>query len=167
LSRLNERQSIRNLAIALGVGAAAALLVDVGLQNALVAARSPGVSSTTPWWVIGRVMERSTWVAAALLLWVLAPGLSRIASRVWPADYVVGRSAALDIVGRAMIGMPLLWLLATWLAGAVKITLAGSWGSEGRIFVAGYYYYNVLLAYTPWVGGGITLLALRRHATDE
>ena len=152
--------------MAFGMGAVAALLVDAALQNALAAVRSPGVSSTTPWWVIGRVLERSTWIAAALLVWVLAPALSRLASKLWPADHVVGHSAALEAVGRAMIGVPLVWLLATWLVLAVKMTLAGSWGSEGRVFVTGYFYYNVLLAYTPWAGGGITLLALRRHVSN-
>jgi hypothetical protein len=167
ITSVSERQSIRNLAIALGVGAVAALLVDAALQNALAAVRSPGRSSLTPWWVVGRVMERSTWIAAALLVWVFAPALSGIASKVWPADHVVGRVAALDGVGRAMIAMPLFWLLATWLVWAVKMTLAGSWASEGRVFMAGNYYFNVLLGYTPWASGGITLLALRRHVTDD
>ena len=164
---MSERTSIRNLAVALGVGAVAALVLDAALQNAIEAARSPGVSSTTPWWVIGRVMERSSWLALALLLWALAPRVSHFASTVWPPDHGLGRSAAFDVVGRAFIGVPLAWLLATWLVAAIKMTLVGSWGSEGRVFVAGYYYYNVLLSYAPWAAGGSTLLALRRHVSDE
>ena len=160
------RQSIRNLAMALGVGALAALFVDAALQNALAAVRSPGAPTMTPWWMIGRVMERSPWIVTALLVWLWAPLLSRAASNAWPADHVVDRSAALDVVGRAMVAAPLLWLVATWLVWAAKMTLVGSWSSEGRVFIAGYYYYNVLLAYTPWAAGGITLLALRRHVND-
>jgi hypothetical protein len=83
--------------------------------------------------MIGRVMERSPWIVAALLVWLWAPLLSRAASNVWPADHVVGRGAALDVVGRAMVGVPLLWLLATWLVWAAKMTLVGSWSSEGRV----------------------------------
>ena len=164
---ISARQSIRHLALALGVGALAALLVDAALQNLLAAVRSLGASTMTPWWVIGRVMERSPWIVAALFVWLWAPSLARAASIAWPADHVVGRRAALDVVGRAMIAVPLLWLLATWLAWATRMTLAGSWSSEGRVFIAGYYYYNVLLAYTPWAAGGITLLALRRHVNDN
>jgi hypothetical protein len=65
-----------------------------------------------------------------------------------------------------MFAFPLLWLLATWLVWTVKMTAVGSWGSEGRMFLTANYYYNVLLAYAPWVAGGVTLLALRRHVAD-
>ena len=163
---ISARQSIRNLALALALGALVALLVDAALQNLLAAVRSLGASTTTPWWIIGRVLERSPWIVAALLVWLGAPALSRAASSAWPAAHVVGRSAALDVVGRAMIAVPLLWLLATWLAWAAKMTLVGSWSSEGRVFIAGYYYYNVLLAYTPWAAAGMTLLVLSRHVND-
>lgn len=163
---ISARQSIRNLAMALGIGALAALLFDAALQNALAAVRSPGAPAMTPWWISGRVLERSPWIVAALLVWLWAPALSRTLSNAWPAAHVVGRGAALDVVGRAMIAAPLFWLVATWLVWAAKMTLVGSWSSEGRVFVAGYYYYNVLLAYTPWAAGGITLLALRRHVSD-
>jgi hypothetical protein len=163
---ISARQSIRNLAMALGVGALAALLVDAVLQNLLAAVRSLGASTTTPWWMIGRVQERSPWIVAALLVWLWAPAISRAALHAWPADHGVRRGAAFVLVGRAMIAAPLLWLVATWLVVAVKMTLVGSWSSEGRVFVAGYYYYNVLLAYTPWAAGGITLLALSRHVND-
>lgn len=156
-------QSIRNLAMAVGIGALAALLVDAALQNALAAVRSPGLSATTPWWMIGRVMERAPWLAAALFVWAAARPLARAAAAAWPADYVVHRAAALAVVGGALIAAPLLWLAATWLVWAVKITLVGSWGSEGRIFLEGYFYSNVLMAYTPWAAGGAVLLTASRH----
>jgi hypothetical protein len=46
------------------------------------------------------------------------------------------------------------------------MTLEASWGSEGRVLIAGHYYYNVLLAYTPGAMGGVTLLVLRRHVNQ-
>jgi hypothetical protein len=163
---ISARQSIRNLALALGIGALAALFVDAALQNLLAAVRSLGASTTTPWWMIGRVQQRSPWIVAALLVWLGAPALSRAAPNAWPADFVVGRGAAFDVVGRAMIAVPLLWLVASWLVWAATMTLEGGWASEGRILITGQYYYNVLLAYTPWAAGGITLLVLRRHVND-
>jgi hypothetical protein len=164
---MNARQSIRNLAVALAIGGLAALLVDAALQNLLAAVRSLGASATTPWWMIGRVQERSPWIVAALLVWLWAPALSRAASPVLPAGHLISRSAAFDVVGRVMIVAPLLWLVATWLVWAVTMTLEGSWASEGRILFSGHYYYNVLLAYTPWAAAGIALLALRRHVDDQ
>jgi hypothetical protein len=164
---MTQAQPVQRLAAAFAVGAAVALVVDVVLQNALATVRSPGVLSMTPWWVVGRLMERSTWVAAALLVWTFAPRFSPVITIIWPQDHVVSRPAAFDIVGRLMLALPLLWLAATWLVWVVKITFVGGWASEGRIFVAGYYYYNVLLGYAPWAGGGLSLLMLRRHVADS
>jgi hypothetical protein len=144
-----------------------ALLVDAALQNALAAVQSPGVDSVAPWWVIGRLVERSVWVAAALLIWLASATLSRVVSDVVAGDHHVGRAAAFQFVGRVMIGAPLVWLAATWLVLAVKLTLVGSWGTEGRVFISGYYYSAVLLGYAPWAGGGMALLALSRHATND
>ena len=100
----------------------------------------------------------------ALLVWLVAPRLSRDASRPSPVNHVVTRAAAADAVGRAMIVVPVLWVLATWLVLAVKLTIEGTWDGDGRTLLSGYYYYNVLMAYVPWAAGGITLLSLRRHA---
>jgi hypothetical protein len=163
---MNARKSIRNLAVALAIGGLAALLVDAALQNLLATVRSLGASTTTPWWMIGRVQERSPWIVVALLVWLWAPTMSRAASSAWPVGHVISRSVAFDVVGRVMIVAPLLWLLATWLVWAVTMTLDGSWASEGRVLLTGFYYYNVLLAYTPWAAAGITLLVLRRHVNE-
>ena len=155
--------SLRNIAMAFGIGALVALLVDAALQNALEVVRSPGVASMTPWWVIGHVFERSVWLGMALLVWLLAPRLAPDGSTS-PVDRVVTRAAAADAVGRAMIVVPILWALATWLVLALKLTIEGTWDGDGRTLLSGYYYYNVLMAYVPWAAGGITLLSLRRHA---
>jgi hypothetical protein len=165
--RVSERTSIRNLAVAFGVGAVAALVFDVVLQNALDAVRSPGQSSMTPWWIVGHAVERSTWIVLALLLWLLAPALSTHVSRLWPASHVVTRAAAFDFVARSMAGVPLVWLLATWLVYAARLTFTGAWGSEGRVFTSAHFYYNVLLAYAPWLCGAITLFGSRRHVADD
>lgn len=57
-----------------------------------------------------------------------------------------------------MIALPVLWVLATGLTGATKITLVGSWATEGIVFVAPYYYVNLMLAYGPWLLGGTVVL---------
>ena len=162
-----HRMNVRNVTLAFVVGAVMALLVDAALQNAIATVQSPGVDSLAPWWVVGRIVERSVWVAVALLMWLASPPLSRLVSDMLPRDHHVGRAAAFQFVGRVMIGAPLVWLAATWLVLAVKMTLVGSWGTEGRLFISSYYYSAVLLGYAPWAGGGILLLALSRHATDD
>lgn len=159
--------TVRNVTWAFVVGAVMALLVDAALQNAIAAVQSPGVDSLAPWWVIGRVVERSVWVAAALLIWLASPMLSRSVSDVLPPGHPPGRAAAFRFVGRVMIAAPLVWVAATWLVLAVKMTLVGSWGTEGRVFISSYYYSAVLLGYAPWAGGGMALLALSRHATED
>jgi hypothetical protein len=157
------RLNIRNLALALAVGALVALVVDVALQNALDAVRSPGARSMTPWWVVGRVAERSLWLVFALLTWLLATALARIAVSAWPGDHGVDRVAAFDIIGQSMIVFPVVWLLATWLVVILRITLTGSWAQDGAIFFTSAYYYNVALGYVPWAAGGLALLMFKRH----
>jgi hypothetical protein len=159
--------NVRNLTFAFVIGAVMTLVVDAALQNAIAAVQSPGVDSLAPWWVLGRIVERSVWVAAALLAWLASPTLSRALSDVWPRDHHLGRATAFQLVGRVMVSVPLVWLAATWLVLAVKMALVGSWGTEGRVFISSYYYSTVLLGYAPWAGGGIALLALSRHATND
>ena len=158
----------RHAAWALLVGAFVAVFVDAALQNALIVAAPPGSRSTVPWWVTGRVMERSTWIAAALLLWLVAPQLTRGVKTGATDEPVVLPAAALyALVGWAMLALPLVWILATWIIWIIKITLVGSWRSEGQIFVAGYYYINMLLNYLPWVAAGVAVhLWSRRAARD-
>jgi hypothetical protein len=158
--------NIRDMTSAFVIGTVMALLVDAALQNALAAVQSPGVDVLAPWWVIGRIVERSVWVAAALLAWFASPALSRALSDLLPRHHL-GRAGAFQCVGRLMICVPLVWLAATWLVLAVKMTLVNSWGTEGRVFISSYYYSVVLLGYAPWAGAGLALLALSRHATND
>jgi hypothetical protein len=157
-------QSVRNIAVALGTGAVAALVIDVLLRNALAAAQSPGASSMTPWWVVGRVLERSVWVVVALLLYSLAGAMARAAERTWPPGHVVSRAAAFDLVARLMIAAPLFWIVATFLVLAGRITLAGTWDVDGQMFATTSFYNNMVLGYLPWMGAGAILIALSRHA---
>lgn len=159
-------QSVRNIARALGAGAVAALVIDVLLRNALTAAQSPGASSMTPWWDVGRVLERSVWVVVAILLYSFAGMMARAAGRIWPPGHVVSRAAAFDLVARLMIAAPLFWVIASSLVLAGKITLAGTWDIDGQMFASSAFYSNVALGYLPWIGGGMILLALSRHADD-
>jgi hypothetical protein len=164
---MNHRQNVRNLAFAFGTGAMAALIFEALLQNALAALRSPGGVPGTPWWMIGRVFERSIWVLAALVAWVAATPLSRALADLWPATHTIERTAALSVAGRVMIGVPILLVLASLIALMTRITMEGNWGNEGRMFLTGSYYSNVLLAYVPWAAGGVTLLTIRRHVADR
>jgi hypothetical protein len=158
--------SIRRLAAAFAIGAVSALIIDAALRNALAAAQSPGASSLTPWWVVGQIAERSVWVVAALVVWLCAPLMRRVAARIWPMGDHITRRAALEAVGRVIMVMPLIWLAATVLILGLRITLAGSWELDGGMFLSMTFYNNVLLSYVPWAAGGIVLLTLSRHAGD-
>jgi hypothetical protein len=158
--------SVRHLSRALAIGALAALVIDALLRNALAAVQSPGVSSMTPWWITGRVSDRAVWVVAALLMWLTARTLAPVTKRLWPVDHLVTRSAAFDVVGGSMIIVPLVWMLASLLVLAARITLAGSWELDGPVLLMASYYNNVVLGYLPWAGSGSLLLMLGRHASD-
>ena len=110
----------------------------------------------------GHFWERASWVFVAVLGWALSLFLSS-----QPAgNDVLGRAEAFEIVGRAMIIIPLLWRVAVYLTFAARVTLEGTWSSEGQVFFFANFYTNALLSYLPWVAGGATLLALRRHVGD-
>lgn len=109
----------------------AALVVDAVLQLALAAVRVSG-SGGVPWWITANLAERGRWVVLAALLWWLAPRL--MAS---PADEGAGatggtaRREAWKLVGVAAVVLPLLWVLATWVVTAMRITLLASWSRTG------------------------------------
>jgi hypothetical protein len=120
----------------------------------------------TPWWIVGRLLERSVWVVAALLLWASAGFMTRAAARLWPSLHPLPRINAFDVVGRLMIAVPLLWVLASWLVLAGRITLAGTWDVDGEMFTTMALYNSTALGYLPWAGGGVMLLALSQHIAD-
>ena len=142
----------------------AALVVDAVLQLALAAVRVSG-SGGVPWWITANLAERGRWVVLAALLWWLAPRL--MAS---PADEGAGatggetsRREAWKLVGVAAVVLPLLWVLATWVVTAMRITLLASWATDGRVFLAPEYYRGLSSGYAPWLLAGLLVLGVRRH----
>jgi hypothetical protein len=155
--------SIRQAAVALLMGSVVALVADAIMQNLLDAARVTG-RQLSPWWITGHVMERSTWVAAALLVWLSAAVLApNPATSGVEAEAPWSRATIFLLVGRGMMALPLVWTLATWMVWAVKITLMDSWDSEGRVFLATSYYRSILLNYFPWFAGGVAVITISRH----
>jgi uncharacterized membrane protein YGL010W len=150
------------LARALVIGTVSALLFDALLRNALAGAQSPGAASLTPWWVVGRVVERGVWVWFALLLWAVSPLMARVGRGVWPGQEP-GAAVLYDVVGRAMMIVPFLWLAASVLMVGLRISIQGDWSIDGEVFRSVSFYNNVVLEYLPWFGGGYVLMLLRRH----
>ena len=154
--------TIRRVAAAALIGTLVALVVDLLLQNALNLARL-GARQYLPWWVTGNVLERSTWLAAAGLLWIAAPRLA-----IW-LDGRQGQvspppaAAAWTLVAHLMIGMPVLWIVASLLVRLVKIALAGDWALEGPVFLDSSFYANLATAYFPWLAGGLVVASVSRH----
>lgn len=142
----------RALLVAALVALAADGLLALVTGLADVTARGAG----PPWWVAAHVVERSRWVVAALLLMAIGrrdPGAWPIAD---PAD--VWR-----LVGTAVIVVPLLWTLATWIVQAGLFTAAGRWDVDGRVFLSAGFYRQAFVDYVPWLLGGITTRAVARH----
>jgi hypothetical protein len=140
----------------------AALVVDAVLQLALGAVRVSAYGAGAPWWVTAHVIERGRWVVFALLLW-------RLASR--PAEdgdepRAPAASPAVDAwrhVAIAVIAVPLLWIVATWIVSAARFTLLGSWDTDGRVFLSPDYYRGLVLDLAPWAMAAAVLMRVRRH----
>jgi hypothetical protein len=66
-------------------------------------------------------------------------------------------------VGRACIGIPLLWLAATLGVTAVGLAVAGEWSALGQVFLSAPYYHAVIAGYAPWLLAGAVLIGASRH----
>jgi hypothetical protein len=66
-----------------------------------------------------------------------------------------------------MSAIPVLWVLGTWVTIAVKITLVGSWHTEGTVFVAANYSLNLMSAFGPSLVGGMVVLVASRRINAE
>jgi hypothetical protein len=149
----------RSLTVAALAGATAALLADVLLQAALTAVR---IDASGWSWLPATVLDRGRWVVVAALLWLARPrGSSGGRDGTHAA---MTRATAFEIVGRAMLAVPLLWLAATLLMRAIRVTLERGWPYEGRVFTSSDFYAGLIVGYAPWALGGLLLLALSRHA---
>lgn len=142
------------------VATAVALVGNAALHLALdaVAVRSLGGA---PWWVTAGVVERGRWVAFAALLWAIAPRLTPLAASFGAESQSKGETWRQ--VGLAVLAVPLLWVLATWLVSAARFTALGSWTTEGRVFLAAEYYRGLLVDYAPWLMAGAAVRGIARH----
>ena len=141
-----------------------ALVADAAMQLALEAVRVSAYGSA-PWWVTANLVERGRWVLFAAVLWWAAPHLAGAGP---PPDAPGAAAAAVRPeawrqVGLAVLVVPLLWILATWMVSALRFTLLGSWATEGQVFLSAGYYRGIVLDYAPWLMGGAVLLGVRRH----
>jgi hypothetical protein len=156
------QSTIRHTAAAFTTGAAIALVVDPLLQR-LTAAISVTGGIVAPWWT--RVAENSVWIALGLVLWLAAPLMGEWIERITPRA-VVARNTAWDLVGLGMLTLPLGHVLGTWIVLGMQLTVGGTWGSDGRIFLSGAYYGNVLLSVTPWMAAGAIVRAWAHHMIE-
>ena len=140
----------------------AALVGNALLQLGLDAVRVSAYGGGTPWWVTAQLIERGRWVVMALLLHALAPLLLE-GDEDDAAAPAIDRQASWHTVGAAVLYVPLLWILATWVVSALRFTLLGSWGSEGQVFLSPGYYRGLTLDYVPWLMGGGVVWGVKRH----
>ena len=152
----------RSHASAFLLGTVAALVVDAALQLAMDAVRVSSYGGGAPWWVTANLITRGRWVAFAMLLWWLTPRLTSA-----EANPGAAASRALQDAWRqvavALVAVPLLWIVATWVVSAVRFTLLGSWDTDGRVFLSLDYYRGLVRDLTPWAMAAAVLMAVRRH----
>ncbi len=155
--------SMRDHAAAFLTAALAALVVDAVLQLALDAVAVSAYSGGAPWWITAHLPERGRWVVLAAFLWWLAPALASAEDGAGEARPPRDAAEAWWRTGVAVIAVPLLWVLATWIVSALRFTLLGSWSTDGLVFLSSGYYRGLLVDYTPWLMAGIAVLGVRRH----
>ncbi len=155
----------RDHAFAFVVATVVALVVDAAMQLALDAVRVSSYGSA-PWWITANLTERGRWVMFAVVLWWAAPRL--VGARLpdtppGPTEDDESRREAWRHVGLAVVTVPLLWVLATWMVSAIRFTLLGSWATEGQVFLSAGYYRGIIIDYAPWLMAGATLMGVRKH----
>jgi hypothetical protein len=67
------------------------------------------------------------------------------------------------MAGVGMLALPPGHILGQWLVLALQLTISGTWGSEGGIFVSQAYLGAVLLQITPWMAAGAIVRAWAHH----
>ncbi len=156
-------ERVRDHATAFLTATLAALVVDAVLQLALDGVAVSAYGGGAPWWITAHLPERGRWVAFAALVWWLAP---LVVSRDGGANDAHAPRDAAEAwrqTGVAVIAIPLLWVLATWVVSAVRFTLLGSWSTDGLVFLSFGYYRGLFMDYAPWLMAGVTVLGVRRH----
>lgn len=157
------RSIIRDAAAAFTSGAVLALVFDALLQLLTSWIRITG-GVRPPWWV--RTAEGSVWVALGLVLWLAAPVIAEAADRALPRAHLPRRTVW-ELVGLGLLALPLGHVIGQWIVLALQLTVADTWLSEGRIFLSGAYYGQVLLSVTPWLAAGAILRAWAQHMIPE
>lgn len=159
---MTPEPDVRPYLLAFLVATLAALVVDAVLQLALDAVRVSAYGGA-PWWITANLIERGRWGAFAGLLWWLAPRLFRAGDAAAIQLPPVTRAEAWRQVAVAIVAMPLLWMVATWVVSAIRFTLLGTWDTDGRVFLSPDYYRGLVLDLAPWAMAAAVLLAVRRH----
>lgn len=140
------------------------MAIDSLLHLALSIVRDRATDA--PWWVGAQILERAVWVVAAALLWCAAPVVAPTVSPL-----ALSRPLRLDVanqlVGRSMIVLPLVWVAATLIVFAARVTFAGSWRTDAARFLEPYYYSDLVLANAPWMLAGAALTVLARHLSND
>ena len=102
-------------------------------------------------------------MALAALVWWLAPSVTSRDDGANEAGAPHDADESWRQTGVAVIAVPLLWVLATWMVSALRFTLLGSWSSDGLVFLSAGYYRSLFVDYVPWLMAGVTVLGIRRH----
>jgi len=156
-------ERIRDHAAAFLIATLAALVVDAVLQLALDGVAVSAYGRGAPWWITAHLVERGRWVAFAALGGWLAPFVVSRDGVAKDAKAPHDRAEAWRQTGVAVIAIPLLWVLATWVVSAIRFTLLGSWSTDGLVFLSPGYYRGLSMDYAPWLMAGVTVLGVRRH----
>ena len=156
-------ERVRDHAAAFLIATLAALVVDAVLQLALDGVAVSAYGRGAPWWITAHLVERGRWVAFAALVGWLAPFAVTRDGAAKDAKPPHDRAEAWRQTGVAVIAIPLLWVLATWVVSAVRFTLLGSWSTDGLVFLSPGYYRGLSMDYAPWLMAGVTVLGVRRH----
>jgi hypothetical protein len=157
------RATIRHLAAAFTTGAVIALVLDAALQFLTATIRITG-GVRPPWYA--RAADNGVWIVLGLVLWVASPLLAEWIDDVAPRAEL-SRRTVWDLVGLGMLTLPAAYVLSQWIVLALRLTVAGSWLSEGGIFVSSAYYGAVLLSITPWMGAGAVVRGWSQHMLVE
>jgi hypothetical protein len=154
---------VRAYADAFLVATIVVLLVDAVMQLATAAIRVSPYGGGAPWWVTAHLIERGRWVLFALIVRALEPRLTASG-----APHGVAETPAAEAwrqVAIAVVAAPLAWIVATWIASAIRFTLLGSWDFDGRVFLSIDYYRGLATDLVPWMMAAAALMAARRHLT--
>ena len=155
--------TLRRAASAFVAGVAIALVFDLVIYFLSSSIRLTG-GVRPRWWA--HAAAHSVWLAVGGLLWLIAPAIASALDPFAPAAHV-SRRTIWAVVGTTFVALPLLYIVAQLIVLAIQLTLSGTWGSEGRIFISGAYYGAVLVSVTPWIAAGVVLRAWARHLAPD